>query len=287
MKNLLRTLVYNEQVSLTVADTTAIVREGIRRHGLSPASAYVFGKALSVMTFMSACLKEETGEISLSVKGDGECGEIAVSGNRSLFMRGYIENTAVDGNADAEAERVCFGERSSLTVIRDDGYSRPFVGACAVPFGAGVDEAFEEYFRISEQLPTRIKSVVELDENGACIFAGVAVLQSLPFAEKETVEKTNGFSLSALLTALKEKGTAACVRESFSENFSVWEEREAVYKCNCSRSYLTRVLVSLGKEQMLHIIQEDGAVRIHCHYCNTDYEFTEEDAERIFPTKDR
>ena len=61
MKNLLRTLIYDGQVSLTVADTTEIVGEGIRLHGLSAASAYTFGKALSAMTFMSACLKNERG----------------------------------------------------------------------------------------------------------------------------------------------------------------------------------------------------------------------------------
>ena len=50
MKNVLRTLVYDEQVSLAVIDTTEIVKEGIRLHGLSKASAYVFGKCLSAMT---------------------------------------------------------------------------------------------------------------------------------------------------------------------------------------------------------------------------------------------
>ena len=283
MKNVLRTLIYNGQVSLTVADTTAIVQEGIRRHCLSPASAYTFGKALSVMTFMSACLKEEAGEISLSLKGDGECGEIAISGNRRLAMRGFIENIAVSGDADGLSERVCLGENTSLTIIRDDGYSRPFVGACAVPENAGIDEAFEEYFRISEQLPTRIKSVVALDEKGDCAFAGVSVLQPLPFADKDTLAQVEEFSLTELLSSLQGKGAAACVKEYFSGDFPVWEERKAAYKCNCSRRYLTRVLVSLGKEQMLNIIREDGAVRIHCHYCNTDYEFTEEDAEMIFP----
>jgi len=62
----------------------------------------------------------------------------------------------------------------------------------------------------------------------------------------------------------------------------VWDLREVQYKCNCSREYLTRVLVSLGNEQMQQIIKEDGAVRVHCHYCNTDYEFTEEDRRKIF-----
>lgn len=286
MKNVLRTLVFNEQVSLTVADTTAIVQEGIRLHGLSPASACVFGKALSVMTFMSACLKEETGEISLSVKGAGEGGEIAVSGNRKLFIRGYIENVALEGEVGVPTESA-YLKNAALTIIRDDGYSRPFVGACAVPNGAGIDEAFEEYFRISEQLPTRIESTVLLDEEGNCLFAGAAVLQPLPFADKTTLDKVAALDLTELLTELQKKGVSACVRERFSDGFSVWEEREASYRCNCSREYLTRVLVSLGKEQMLQIIREDGGVHIHCHYCNTDYKFTEEDAERIFPVSSK
>ena len=56
MKNVLRTLVFDGQVSLTLANTTAIVKEGIKRHNLSASSALVLGKSLSVMTYMSSCL---------------------------------------------------------------------------------------------------------------------------------------------------------------------------------------------------------------------------------------
>ena len=282
MKNVLRTLIYDGQVSLTVADTTEIVGEGIRLHRLSAASAYTFGKALSAMTFMSACLKNERGEISLSLRGDGSCGEIGVSGNKMLRIRGFIGNTQAEGGANAEAERALLGGNSSLTIIRDDGYSRPFVGACALPENGGLDEGFEEYFRISEQLPTRIKTAVELDEKGCCAFAGFVALQPLPFADEETLKAVENVDLDGLLTAIKSQGIIACVKENFQTD-DVWEERKAAYKCNCSRRYLTRVLVSLGEAQMRQIIKEDGAVRVHCHYCNTDYEFTDEDADLLFP----
>lgn len=277
MKNVLRTLIYNGQVSLTIADTTELVREGIRLHRLSSASAYVFGKALSAMAFMSACLKEKTGEISLSIKGNG--GEIAVSGNSRLYMRGFIENTALDGENE-DAERAYFGDTSSLTVIRDDGYNRPFVGACAAPDNAGVDEAFEEYFRISEQLPTRIQTVVEM--NGTeCVFAGIVAVQPLPFAEENVLQQVAELPLDSILSEAKQ-GVAKVAEARFGRDSAVWEEREAKYQCNCSRQYLTRVLVSLGEKQMRDIIKEDGAVRVHCHYCNTDYEFTEQDADLLF-----
>lgn len=281
MKNVLRSLIYNGQVSLTLADTTEIVKEGARRHALSKASAYTFGRALSLMTFMSACLKEETGEISLSIKG-GDVGEIAVSGNRRLQIRGYIINTNAEGAGNAETERALLGGNASLTIIRDDGYNRPFVGACALPNNAGLDEGFEEYFRISEQLPTRLYTAVEFGEDELCAFAGVVAVQPLPFAEEKTLEKVAALDLAALLEKAKNEGTMYAAKENFALNSPVLEERCAQYQCNCSREYLIRVLVSLGETQMREIIKEDGAVRVHCHYCNTDYEFVDEDADQIF-----
>ena len=280
MKNVLRTLVFGEQVSLTLINTTDIVRKGIQLHKLSASSAYVFGKALSAMTFMSACLKENTGEISLSLKTDGECEEIAVSGNRALRIRGYIHNTEMGGEIH-DAEKRALG-RGALTIIRDDGYSRPFVGACALPEQGGIDEAFEEYYRISEQLPTYVKTMVKMGANG-CEFAGVAVLQPLPFADAETLEKVCSYDLEDLVNALEITDAETLARSRFDVSEAVWEARKAEYKCNCSRRYLTRVLVSLGEEQLRAIIKEDGAARIHCHYCNTDYEFTDADADELFP----
>ena len=194
--------------------------------------------------------------------------------------RGFIENTQAAGN-----EETVFGKNGSITIIRDDGYARPFVGSCAFPEKSGVDEAFEEYFRISEQLPTRFKTLVELDKDGAVIFAGVAVLQPLPFAEKKTLDKVNGADLGALLQSVKEKGLESSATDAFEKSNDVWEFFFAQYKCNCSRHYLTRVLVSLGEAQMRQIIKDDGAVRVHCHYCNSDYEFTEKDADEVFAKK--
>ena len=278
MSNVLRTLVFDKQVSLTLVDTTNIVKEGARLHALSKSATLVFGKTLSAMAFMSACLKGETGEISLSVKGDGDGGEIGVSGNRKLNIRGFIENPQAIGD-----EQTVFGTNGSITIIRDDGYTRPFVGSCAYPTQGGVDEAFEEYFRISEQLPTRFETVVETDEQGEVLFAGVAVLQPLPFADEQAIKNTWETDLTKLLQTTKELGVEETAKSVFGKCDDVWEVRSAKYKCNCSRAYLTRVLVSLGEAQMREIIENDGAVRVHCHYCNTDYEFTEKDADEVFP----
>ena len=108
MNNTLRCLIYDNQVSLTLINTTDIVQTAIKLHTLSPSSAIILGKALSSMTFMSACLKEQTGEISLSLNTDGECGDIGISGNHDLNIRGYIQNPKAD-----ISERLCFGSNGS------------------------------------------------------------------------------------------------------------------------------------------------------------------------------
>lgn len=280
--NVLRTLIFNDEVSLTIADTTEIVREGMRFHGLSPASAYVYGRGMSAMTYMSSCLKEETGEISLSLKCEGEAEDIGISGNRALNLRGYIANTKIEGGANYEAELRALGNDGSITIIRDDGYNRPFVGSCGFPQQLSMDDIFEEYFRSSEQLPTYIATVVEIDEAGVCQFAGVLALQPLPFASDETLDKVWMLDLYEILETLKGRTVEEVVKENFETKSKVWEVREARYKCNCSRDYLKGVLVTLGEAQLRDIIAQEGEVRVHCHYCNSDYVFTEEDTNQLF-----
>jgi molecular chaperone Hsp33 len=282
MANVLRTLIFNDEVSLTIADTTEIIQEGIRLHNLSPASAYLYGRSMSAMTYMSSCLKEETGEISLSLKCDGEAQDIGISGNRALRMRGYIANTQIEGGANYEAELRALGNDGSITIIRDDGYNRPFVGSCGFPQQLSVDDIFEEYFRCSEQLPTCFATVAEIDEHGVCHFAGVLVLQPLPFASESTLDKVWELDLYGILETLKGRSVEEVVKENFQTQSKVWEVRDARYKCNCSREYLQGVLVTLGEAELREIIAQEGAVRVHCHYCNSNYEFTEEDANTLF-----
>ena len=283
MENVLRTLIWVEQVSLTLVDATEIVNEAIRLHGLFRPAALVLGKTLSVMTFMSACLKEETGEVSVSLKGNGRGGKLSVSGNYALRIRGYIDcPQAVTEGGDEEAE--CLGSEGSLTIIRDDGYSRPFVGACALNSSGSVERAFEEYYRISEQLPTHIAASIGFTPEGTCAYAGTVVLQPLPFADEETLKKLPARKrLEEIAASVKALGLEKAAEIYFSAKSAGLNLRKAEYKCNCSKEYLSGVLVSLGKDQLKDILREDGEIKVHCHYCNKDYRFTEEDVEKMFP----
>lgn len=284
MKNILKGLVYGGQISLTLIDATDTVNEAIRLHGLSRSAAIVFGKILAVTTYMSACLKEENGKVSVSFRGNGALGNISVSGDYALHVRGCIDNPRAETAEEKDEEPFGLGNSGTLTVIRDDGYSRPFTGTCAFPSPCRADEAFEEYYRISEQLPTRIASEVCVSAGGNCSFAGAVVLQPLPFADAGTLEMLpSKENLKKIAGELGTLGLKKAAEIYFSAKSADFEEREAAYKCNCSREYLSGVILSLGRTQAEEILREDGEIKIHCHYCGKDYRFTKEDVDGLFP----
>ncbi len=277
MTNVLRTLIWNEQVSLTLADTTKIIQEGIKLHNLSGEQAEIFARALSFLTFMSSALKEQTGEVSLSIKTNGKILDLTASGNASLNIRGYLDWQ--------ENSQTLFGD-GALTLVRDDGYSRPFVGACGLLKDGTLDENFEEYYRASEQLPTFISTAYLENDGGRVEFSGIIVLQPLPFASEETLKKIPVQSeRTKILEKVKEKGIFETAKETFGADEKTFNLKRAQYRCNCSREYLKGVLVSLGESEFRNIVKEDGAVRAHCHYCNSDYSFDEKDADEIFKSK--
>ena len=104
----------------------------------------------------------------------------------------------------------------------------------------------------------------------------------MPFASEDTLDKVWSLDLYGILETLKGREVEEVVKENFQTGSKVWEVRNAQYKCNCSREYLKGVLVTLGEAQLRDIIEQEGAVRVHCHYCNSDYVFTEEDADALF-----
>ena len=37
----------------------------------------------------------------------------------------------------------------------------------------------------------------------------------------------------------------------------------------------------MGEQEIRSILEEQGTISVHCHYCNTDYIFTPEEAEAV------
>lgn len=289
---ILRGLICGGEVSLAVADTTQLVNEAIRIHGLSPLAAAALGRTLTAAAYMCSSLKEERGALSVTIKGDGVGGTVCVSGDKQLHMRGYIDNPHADLPPNAAGKLDvggCVGHSGTLTVVRDDGDAVPFVGTTELVSGE-IGEDFAAYFAYSEQLPTAIAVGVKIGTDGRCLGAGGVFLQPMPGASEESVAYAEGMiARFGAVSSLLEKQTAEEVWHAFfgEQETESFYALYPVYKCNCSRDYIEGLLAAMGEEELHAILREQGKISVHCHYCNTDYVFTEEDVRRMLAARGR
>ncbi len=274
MNKLYKTLIYGKQVSLSVLETTDLVNSAAKVHRLAAPAASTLGQLLTCGAYMSGCLKSERGAISITVKGGGGAGTASVSGDINLHMRGYI-----DGSAEG---RLAGG---FMTVVKDDGFFRPFTGACEL-VSDDVSANMEHYFQLSEQIPTRVRVGARFSPQGICTAAGGVVMQLLPGHTQETLATVNAKvqAIGDVAEAIARGGAEGLLHDYFSEETKEGHVylTQPDYICNCSREKISRLLLSMGKEELYDIIKEQGSVSAHCHYCNTDYLFGKEDIDKLF-----
>lgn len=284
---ILRGLIYNGEVSLAVADTTRLVNEAIRIHDLSPLSAAALGRTLTAAAYMCSSLKEERGALSVTIKGDGVGGSICVSGDKQLHMRGYIDDPHADLPPNAQGKLDvggCVGHTGTLTVVRDDGEAVPFVGTTELVSGE-IGEDLAAYFAYSEQRPTAVAVGVKIGTDGKCLGAGGVFLQPMPGASEASIARAEQAIASfSAVSSLMEVHTAEEVWHTYFGE-EVFYAQTPVYKCNCSRDYIEGLLAAMGEEELASILREQGRISVHCHYCNTDYVFTEEDVRRMLAAR--
>ena len=270
MNKLYKSLIYDREVSLSVLETTQLVNDAIKIHNLEGQSAKTLGSLLTAVAFMAGCLKSDGGAVSITVKAGGDAGTASVSGDKDLHIRGYIDGA-------------CAGRLNGgyMTVIKEDGFYRPFVGASEL-VGDSVSENLMQYFHASEQIETAVAIDAKI-VGGKCVAAGGVVMQLMPGCSQENMDRAEECMQNFVDVAekIEELGADGIMREYFEEEAKHCYQYFPEYKCNCSRKKIEGVILPLGKEELNKIIDEEGEVKVHCHYCNRDYRFTREDIDKL------
>ena len=285
MNRLDKTLIYGGEMSLCVMDTTDLVNDAIDIHRLSPLSAAALGRVLTIASFMSSCMKNETDKLSVSVVGDGVGGTITVSGNSALDMRGSIDNPRAelplraDGKLDVGG---CVGRNGRLTVVKSLGLKEPYSGSCRLVSGE-IAEDFAAYYLYSEQQPSAIALGVKIGKDYRCIGAGGVVIQALPGASEQSISKAEEAMkhFANISSLIKEKSIEDIISGYFGKTAPI-EEYSPHYKCLCSRGYIGGILKTMGRAELDDIVKEQGKITVNCEFCEKNYEFTEKDVDELF-----
>ena len=267
--------------------STEIVRRGAQIQKTTPNATAAFGRALTAASMMGNMQKVEGGSMTLQIKGGGPIGTIVCVSDPVGNVRGYVYEPNVPlvekypGKLDVGAT---VGTDGTLTVIRDLQMKEPYVGS--IPLVSGeIGDDVTAYFVQSEQTPTACALGVLVDKDCSVKVAGGYLLQLLPGAPDEVIDKLEeGIRRSGSVTAMLEAGlTPEDILGQVCGDLGVvfMETTEVEYKCYCSRDRVTAALISLGRKELEEIRDEGKTFPVECQFCDTIYEFTPEDIRAL------
>lgn len=267
--------------------STQIVSRAAQIHKTTPNATAAFGRALTAASMMGNMQKTENGSMTLQVRGGGPIGTITCVSDPTGNVRGCVTEPRVPlvekypGKLDVGAT---VGTDGTLTVIRDLQMKEPYIGSTPLVSGEIGDDV-TAYFAQSEQTPTACALGVLVDRDLSVKVAGGYLLQLLPGAPDEVIDKLEaGIQRAGAVTAMLENGMTPedILGQVMGDLGVVFLETTPVsYKCYCSVERVSRALISLGKAELEDILAEGKEFPVECQFCDTTYAFTPADIQEL------
>ena len=285
--SLIRGMTLDGFVKVVAIRSTQLVRRGAEIQGTTPNATAAFGRCLTAASMMGNMQKVENGSMTMQIRGGGPIGTITVVSDPEGNVRGCVTEPRVplvekyEGKLDVGAT---VGTDGTITIIRDLQMKEPYIGSTQLVSGEIGDDV-TAYFAQSEQIPTACALGVLVDRDMSVKVAGGYLIQLLPGAPDEIIDKLEaGIQRAGAVTRMLEIGmTPEDILGQVCGELGVTflETAEVSYKCYCSRERVESALISLGRKELTEIRDEGKTFPVECQFCDTVYEFTPEDIENL------
>ena len=269
--------------AVTARDTVETARAA---HDTSPVMTAALGRLLCAGAMMGSMMKGEADILTLQVQGDGPAGGLTVPADSRGRVKGDAVNPQVILPPNSQGKLDVGGAvgAGSLRVIKDLGLKEPYVGQTQLQTGE-IAEDLTYYVAASEQVPSSVGLGVLMEKNNTVKQAGGFIVQLMPFAEGNVIEKLEA-NLSRIhsVTKLLEDGNSpeqilGILLEGM--DMEILSDMPVEFYCNCSRERVAKALYSIGKKEMDEMIKDGEPIEVKCHFCNTAYQFSVEDLVQI------
>ncbi len=285
---ILRAMTRDSSARVLVINSRKIVNDMIGFHKTTPTASAALGRLVTATSMIGTMLPEDGDTVTVSIQGDGEAGRLLAVGDYFGGVKGYIQNPLANppkkpnGKLDVGA---AVGS-GTISFVKSVGAIEPQVGTIELVSGE-IAEDIATYFAKSEQIPTVLSLGVLVDTDYSCLAAGGVLIQLMPFPDEETVDLIE--RNAADLVNISRHFNAGLTNEQIMDiamrdiPYDIFDTIEVGYKCDCSRNRMQEKIKSLGKGEILKMLDEQVAegkpreLTAVCRFCNSEYTFGEKD----------
>ncbi len=235
-----------------------------------PAAARLLGEACVAAALFTGHVKID-GRLSIQLRSQSALRTLFAECTAAGTLRGIAQ---VEDGHDAPTNLSQLGEDALLAItIENPGLDprEPQRYQSLVTLqGDTLDEAFEDYFRHSEQLPTRLLLATDGEH------AAGLLLQKLP---GDAGDDDGWVRAGALFDTLERNellaidGPELLHRLFHEEHPELVGEKPLRFGCSCSRERVANMLQSLGEEEARAAAEATGQVEVRCEFCGQEYRF--------------
>ena len=283
---ILRAMTRDGSARVLVINSRKMVNDTIGYHKTTPTASAALGRLVTATSMIGTMLPENGDTVTISIDGDGEAGRLLAVGDYFGNVKGYIQNPMANppkkpnGKLDVGA---AVGE-GTISFVKSVGNIEPQIGTIELVSGE-IAEDIATYFAKSEQIPTVLSLGVLVDKDYSCLAAGGVLIQLMPFPDEETVDliERNASDLVNISRYFDRGLTNEQIMDIAMRDipYDIFDTIEVGYKCDCSAMRMKEKIKSLGRAEILKMLDEQEAegkereLTAICRFCNTNYSFTE------------
>lgn len=272
-----RFLFENASIRGEIVHLNTSYRSIINQHPYPVFIKKLLGEALVSISLLAAIFKLK-GRLTLQFQSKGALKLLLVQCNDQLHLRGLVD---AQKNITFDEMQASFQQGTLMVTLDLDVAKGKRYQGIVEWTGASLSASLENYFKLSEQLPTKIWLAV--DENQA---AGL-LLQMMPKEESELIQDdwdrlvhlTHTLTDNELLT-LDTKDLLH--RLYVEEDVRLFPPESLQFKCECSLARSENAILLLGQKEAEQELKNKKNIVVTCEFCNHDYVFDAVDVALLF-----
>ena len=274
------------QIRAFAVTSKELVEEARKRHNTSPIVTAALGRLMSGAVMMGSMMKGEKDLLTIRVNGDGPMRGMTVTADAAGNVKGYpfVPDVVLPANALGKLDVAGAIGAGNMSVINDMGLKEPYIGQTALQTGE-IAEDLTYYFAVSEQVPSAVGLGVLMNKENTVEQAGGFIIQLMPFAEEEVIEKLEKkvAEVTSVTSLLAQGYNPEMILQKLLGDLGleITENMPVRFYCGCSKERVTKALASISRAELDDIIKDGKPIEVNCDFCNTHYTFDIDELKEI------